>query len=538
MAEEKKNKFQQRIDEQAAAMEKAYADLRETYDDPTDEQILAVAGNNLRGYQRKMGNTAGNWGTAFGSNAMWGTLNKNTRDALEAGYQAGLEATKKALPDKRAESVYTLGEGEGAKKVTKGMQMDARNWGDNIKDTENITPEQVRKLNEIMKTGGFTEFAIPTTQVTTKNEQGEDVVTDVEQNTSLYDLLESATPEEIEALEYLGFIDDYDGSYTRPHNETFDEKLARKEREQARIDLLTQQRALERQRARTGLADLAAGVGDMIKASNGAIVTPRDYQAMYDTLTAQQKVNYNNYLARMQAMKEAEKAKAKEAADRAYQERLLTEQRAYQEEQARKAQEFQAAESEKNRKHQEAMLSDKLENQRAIQQMKNDAAIGRLFMNLQSKEAMQSAKYGDSIPYGGSIIPISMNKSDALYQGIYGLIETTIRNHPAYVNELASIDEAYLETNPERVRVIVASALTNPSVVLPREINEKIQQYINDAKVSQESKDKKGDDKPTSQVTGSADFITPASKDVSSNAGSSVNISLLGNNIMNQLQSQ
>jgi hypothetical protein len=131
-----------------------------------------------------------------------------------------------------------------------------------------------------------------------------------------------------------------------------------------------------------------------------------------------------------------------------------------------------------------------------------------------------------------------MNKSDALYQGIYGLIETTIRNHPAYVNELASIDEAYLETNPERVRVIVASALTNPSVVLPREINEKIQQYINDAKVLEENKDKKGETGTVSQVTGSADFITPASNYVASNTDSAVNISLLGNNIINQLQSQ
>jgi hypothetical protein len=332
MAEEKdkKNKFQQRMDEQAAAMEKAYAELRETYDDPTDEQILAVAGNNLRGYQKKIGNKAGNWGTAFGSNAVFGTLNQDTRKALEAGYQAGLEANKKSLPDRRAEVKFTLGEGDGAKRVTRGMQMDARNWGDNVKDTENITPEQVRKLNEIMTSGGFTNFSIPTQQVTTKNEKGEDVDIDVEQNISLYDLLESATPEEIEALEYLGFVDD-DGAYIRPHNETFEEKLARKEREKERIDLLTQQKALQRQQARLGLADLAAGIGDMIKASNGAIVTPRDYQAMYNSLTEQQKTNYNNYLARMQALKEQEKAKQKEAADRAYQERLLKEQRAYQE---------------------------------------------------------------------------------------------------------------------------------------------------------------------------------------------------------------
>ena len=466
MAEEKKNKFQQRIDEQAAAMEKAYADLRETYDDPTDEQILAVAGNNLRGYQRKMGNTAGNWGTAFGSNAMWGTLNKNTRDALEAGYQAGLEAKKKALPNRRAESVYTLGEGEGAKKVTKGMQMDARNWGNSIKDTENITPEQVRKLNEIMKAGGFTEFAIPTTQVTTKNEQGEDVVTDVEQDTSLYDLLESATPEEIEALEYLGFIDDYDGSYTRPHNETFDEKLSRKEREQARIDLLTQQRALERQRARTGLADLAAGIGDMIKASNGAIVTPRDYQAMYDTLTAQQKVNYNNYLARMQAMKEAEKAKAKEAADRAYNERLLATQHERDIEKLLQAQVFQAGESQKDRDLKEQLLDKELKNKKDIVDAQLKAELEALGVKY-DKEAQNKILKGEAIYINNKRIPAD----DSLIRALYGFLNDKKINKDGKVKRLQfpPMPQELTTTNMPNVSLILQNALEDFQYLSPED---------------------------------------------------------------------
>jgi hypothetical protein len=463
MAEEKKNKFQQRMDEQAAAMEKAYAELRETYDDPTDEQILAVAGNNLRGYQRKMGNTAGNWGTAFGSNAMWGTLNKNTRDALEAGYQAGLEATKKALPDRRAESVYTLGEGKGAKKVTKGMQMDARNWGDNIKDTENITPEQVRKLNEIMKTGGFTEFSIPTTQVTTKNEQGEDVVTDVEQNTSLYDLLESATPEEIEALEYLGFIDDYDGSYTRPHNETFDEKLARKEREQARIDLLTQQRALERQRARTGLADLAAGVGDMIKASNGAIVTPRDYQAMYDTLTAQQKVNYNNYLARMQAMKEAEKAKAKEAADRAYNERLLKEKYAREDALLKAAQEREDAQRKQDHEWELEKIRARGENSLRVQKEKNKATLEKF-----NNERI--------INFNGVNYTYAKGAKNSVISQLLPIVKPYFNDTNDYKSMLSGIENSAMNEfgKDEEIANLVICAINDPYLYLSEESKAKI----------------------------------------------------------------
>jgi hypothetical protein len=479
MAEEKdkKNKFQQRMDEQAAAVEKAYAELREVYDDPTDEQILAVAGNNLRGYQRKIGNTAGNWGTALGSNAVWGTLNKNTRNALEAGYQSGLEETKKSTPDKRAEVKFALGDGEGAKKVTRGMQIDARNWGDNITDVENITPEQVRRLNEIMSSGGFTNFAIPTKQVTTKNENGKDVTTDVEQNISLYDLLESATPEEIEALEYLGFIDE-DGAYIRPHNETFDEKLARKERERERIDLLAQQRALDRQRARTGLADLAAGIGDMIKASNGAIVTPRDYKAMYDSLTEQQKTNYNNYLARMQAMKEAEKAKAKEAADRAYQEKMLAEQRAYQEEQTRKAQDFQASENQKNRDwedneredeqaHQISMLMSKIGSEGTADVIKGDG----LYINNtrhQSDDSIAIALYtklnGAKYKSGRKIVlsPLPENLADVDRIAIRLNVQKVLDNYDDLPKELqTSVMEILGVSEPQTEPVRDKSTETN-----------------------------------------------------------------------------
>jgi hypothetical protein len=410
-----------------------------------------------------MGNTAGNWGTAFGSNAMWGTLNKNTRDALEAGYQAGLEATKKNLPDKRAESVYTLGEGEGAKKVTKGMQMDARNWGDSINDTENITPEQVRKLNEIMKTGGFTEFSIPTTQVTTKNEQGEDVVTDVEQNTSLYDLLESATPEEIEALEYLGFIDDYDGSYTRPHNETFDEKLARKEREQARIDLLTQQRALERQRARTGLADLAAGVGDMIKASNGAIVTPRDYQAMYDTLTAQQKVNYNNYLARMQAMKEAEKAKAKEAADRAYNERLLKEKYAREDALLKAAQEREDAQRKQDHEWELEKIRARGENSLRVQKEKNKVTLEKF-----NNERI--------INFNGVNYTYAKGAKNSVISQLLPIVKPYFNDTNDYKSMLSGIENSAMNEfgKDEEIANLVICAINDPYLYLSEESKAKI----------------------------------------------------------------
>jgi hypothetical protein len=432
MAEEKdkKNKFQQRMDEQAAAMEKAYAELRETYDDPTDEQILAVAGNNLRGYQKKIGNKAGNWGTAFGSNALWGTLNKDTRAALEKGYQAGLKAQNKPLTARRAELLYTLGEGDGAKNVTKGMQMDARNWGDNIKDTDNITPEQVRKLNEIMTSGGFTNFTIPTQQVTTKNEKGEDVVTDVEQNISLYDLLESASPEEIEALEYLGFVDE-DGAYVRPHNETFEEKLARKEREKERIDLLTQQKALQRQQARLGLADLAAGIGDIIKASGGALVDKRDYQDMYNRLTAQQQKNFDNYLARMEALKQEEKAKQKETADRARQERLLKEQRLYNEQLQQR--QWEHDEEVLEQKHKNKLAEIKARGQQKLKE------IGERYNN-------QIDKFNNAgaIVFDGTDYTFDKARNNNVISQLLPIVSNYFTEENGYISAIAGIEDSVM----------------------------------------------------------------------------------------------
>lgn len=350
------NKYQERIQQQADDMRKAYAELRAVYDDPTDEQILGVAGNNLRGYQKSIGNKAGNWGTAFGSNALWGTLNKETRAALEREYQESQNANKTNFAQSMNQSVYDWGEGDNKRSITKGMQMDIRNWGDGIDEKKDLTPEQITALNTILTNNGLTNITIPTQQITSKDANGEDVVTETQLPMSYNDMLDNLyanmSDEEKEAFDYLGFVErDDDGNfmYVRPHNETFEEKLARREREQARIDLATQQRALERQRARAGLADLAAGIGDMIKASGGAIVTPRDYRAMYESLTAQQQTNYNNYLARMQALKEQEKEKRRLAEERAYQEKLLATQHERDMEKLLTTQEFQAGEAQKDR---------------------------------------------------------------------------------------------------------------------------------------------------------------------------------------------
>lgn len=510
-AKEELKVYNTKVKNDRIARQQGYADeavglvadwMERTGQDNIDEQSLAtVLSPKQLWYFQKFNNKGSNWGNTLGGREFFGELNNNTVSSINQKAKERLGAKQQQEKEARSDD-DPLKTSTGAEMKIGNVAIsnkkinEMKDWGDGITDVNAISPEKVQQLYEKLESYGV---AVPKEQVL--DEQGNAVVDENNSPVMQYaigndsytidtilDELDDAGDGDM-VLEALGFRDSQTNRLAVPHHRTYEEILADRQRAQDELRYANEQKALQRQQARLGLADLAAGIGDMIKASGGAIVTPRDYRAMYDSLTEQQKTNYNNYLARMDALKAEQKAKQKEAADRAYQERLLAEQRAYQEEQARKAQEFQASESKKNREHQESMLSDRLEAQKEIQRLKNQNAIDRLHLNIESKEASNSAKYGTSIPFDGEIIPIKPNLSDGLYQGIYGYIEPAIRNHPAFVNELASIDKAYLETNPKAVRVIVANALTNPTVNITAEMKAAIRKLINDAKVQQEEGD-------------------------------------------------
>lgn len=82
---------------------------------------------------------------------------------------------------------------------------------------------------------------------------------------------------------------------------------AEKERERKRI---------EGESLGRSIGDFANVIGDMIQGWNGAPVTPRDVQKKYDSLTEQQQKAYDNYFARMDALRKQieEKEKADKAA--------------------------------------------------------------------------------------------------------------------------------------------------------------------------------------------------------------------------------
>jgi len=167
---------------------------------------------------------------------------------------------------------------------------------------------------------------------------------------------------------------------------------AQRDAEKERIELRTRQRELERKQARIGLADIAASIGDMIRASQGANVSNRDLKEMYNSLTAQQQANYDAYVARTQKMKEDAKAAAarqrERNEDKAYQSEEAeknriwkageeVKNRLFQAEQAEKNRLFQAEQAEKDRQSQERIASNKLN----AELKKLDNQIGRENVN-------------------------------------------------------------------------------------------------------------------------------------------------------------
>jgi hypothetical protein len=96
---------------------------------------------------------------------------------------------------------------------------------------------------------------------------------------------------------------------------------------QAEIDKEQEARRIARERLGHGIAGLAASIGDMVRASEGAPVSQRDWQRIYDNLNAQERANINNYQVRLAKLNEdARQERLIEAQRRAQQEAAAREQ--------------------------------------------------------------------------------------------------------------------------------------------------------------------------------------------------------------------
>lgn len=314
--------------------------LYDIYPNPTDTQIKDALGADFAAFNYVYGKRSANWANAFGGE-MFGVLPRATREGVlavmeaERQRQSAKEAADKAAAEAAAKAtVEVKGVGDATYQVTaefsdtfKRLVKQYNDVGDGT-DAASVAKRQriIAVMREEMIKAGFPikpaaegEVAPSTREELVGLATGDDDATALANEAVLEDIMTTAlqdrTPKEDE-------------------NMLIEKARERQERKEA-IDLENRNKAIERARLRTGAAGLAALVGDIIRASEGAKVEPRNMKDIYDNLTAQEKANIDNYRVRMQKIKEealAEKLAgqqaAAKAADRAAQERIAAMQEA------------------------------------------------------------------------------------------------------------------------------------------------------------------------------------------------------------------
>ena len=363
-------------------------------------------------------NKKGNWANAFGAQDVFGALNDDTYKLIRKDLddrQVHHEAIR-INRENPSRVIGTIKQPDGSvRSITRAHQTRHQNlWGEGD-DINNMTPEKAGQFVDMLRASGY---SVP-----------DDFK--VEGNTSMNDLLIKLMPYvDEDELEYemrkLGY---YDGdTIVAPHKETYDEMMARRARQEAEMKLQSQQKALARRQTRLGMADLAAGIGDMIKASGGAKVDPRDYKAMYDTLTQQQQANFNNYLARMKALEEAEKEKA----ERARQERLLAER--YAREDAIRAEEMAWKEEQKElqRKHEMEKIAAK-------------AAYELELKRSKYKGSTTTFKSKRDIVFGGVKYNFGEGSKNSVISGLLPIVRKYFTNENGYQAIITGIEKSEID---------------------------------------------------------------------------------------------
>lgn len=441
----------QRKEENAKSLvDTLYAKEQELGRKLTQQEVSDMADTKGLWAYQSLNNKRGNVANVFGARGLYGKLNDDTYKMLRGDLdtRTAKDNAEKAEKNKSNYIVQpAVPVGDKLVDITSGMVNGIKNWGSQITDQNNISPEQAEQLYARLN-----HIGIKTPEVG-------------QLPTTLYDLIENLGPDADEAIEALGF--EVNGVLTLPHNESYDEMMARRQKAEEEMLLLTQQKELDRQRSRIGLAELGAGIGDMIKASRGAIVNPRDYKAMYDSLTAQQQKNFDNYLARMNALKEEEKAKQRLVEERAYNERLLREQ-----------------EKQKNDLLKTQYLMDlgleeaKQEDRLELQGLKGTQAMDRLKARLNADQQENVLK-GTSVYFEGKNHQITKNDSLGIFGAIYGEILPYLNENANYTAVIAGIQDPVAENTAAKVRTIVSSALNDPTVELSDASKQKIRSILN-----------------------------------------------------------
>lgn len=102
----------------------------------------------------------------------------------------------------------------------------------------------------------------------------------------------------------------------------FDARITKMLADDERREREKQEKKIQRQQIAQGLVDTWGIFGDVVKASEGALVTPRDIQKKYNDMDEKSQKIYDNYRARLDVLRQQIAARAKGDRDMALQARM------------------------------------------------------------------------------------------------------------------------------------------------------------------------------------------------------------------------
>lgn len=351
---------------------------------PSDYDLEAALGNDAIAWNMTYGDPekkhANNAATIFGAGSLMGKLTPSQRQSINnyIAKRTEYENQRKAAENNRAleayENNYKFKYGDnGNVYITKGISDKIKEIGnlyaDYAEKTEELrgNAEMFNKFVEQAKHAGAKRNMTPVeTPDDVYRDKRKELVSAMRQQLkaaginvgdapaegeydSVEKLIESAPDWETEnAIRKAIGLGTTRTEY-KPEEKNIGDMLRERQAMQAEAELRAKQRELDRKRNREGIAGLAATIGDMIKASEGAKVSPRDWQRIYDELTAQERANVNNYQVRMQKMRDDANAERLAAAQQAAKLAADREQREWEEKQLDKKLGFKRDEKEKDR---------------------------------------------------------------------------------------------------------------------------------------------------------------------------------------------
>lgn len=265
--------------------------------------------------------------TIFGGGGMFGDVDRDTMNAVRSVFagdaqraQSEADAARQAMYglrnfSQRGENgAVMLKEGEKAGSLSNGKQVTNQDVKAlNALFKEDASPERDAAIANVLKNyfgitldgqgtieqqiDRFRNSEAPARQKGQLDREYQDAINKHNGDKAALDAL----------LAYSGASVDEDGNVKLPAKMTAQqmrEERLEKIRRQDELNTRMQQAALQRAKTRQGWAELANVFGDMIQASGGAKVFPRDLKKEYDKLTDQQKGLYDAYQARTLKLRE------------------------------------------------------------------------------------------------------------------------------------------------------------------------------------------------------------------------------------------